>query len=121
MDGEFEKLKDIMPTVECNTTTAKEHVSKVEHLIRTGKELIRGLIGMLPFDNIQQHMKIKFVYCIVLWLNAFLMKTGVLTPYSLWELLLVHWRLDYNDHYWVLTGTFCKVHDEPSPSNTMVP
>jgi hypothetical protein len=31
MDGEFEKLKDILPMVECNTTAAKEHVSKAEH------------------------------------------------------------------------------------------
>jgi hypothetical protein len=28
MDVEFEKLKDIMVTVECNTMAAKEHVSK---------------------------------------------------------------------------------------------
>jgi hypothetical protein len=28
MDGEFEKVKGLMPMVECNTTTAKEHVSK---------------------------------------------------------------------------------------------
>jgi hypothetical protein len=28
MDGEFEKIKDVLPTVECNTTAAKEHVSK---------------------------------------------------------------------------------------------
>jgi hypothetical protein len=27
MDGEFEELKNILPTVECNTTVAKEHVS----------------------------------------------------------------------------------------------
>jgi hypothetical protein len=27
MDGEFEKLEPIMPTIECNTTAAKEHVS----------------------------------------------------------------------------------------------
>jgi hypothetical protein len=26
MDGEFEKLKPLMPSVECNTTAAKEHV-----------------------------------------------------------------------------------------------
>ncbi len=33
MDEEFEKLKPIMPTIECNTTAAKELVSKVEHTI----------------------------------------------------------------------------------------
>jgi hypothetical protein len=38
MDGEFEKVKGLMPTVECNTTTAKEHVSKAEQSIRTVKE-----------------------------------------------------------------------------------
>ncbi len=30
MDGEFEKVKGLMPTVECNTTAAKEHISKAE-------------------------------------------------------------------------------------------
>ena len=38
MDGEFEKVKGLMPTVECNTTTAKEHVREAEGSIRTMKE-----------------------------------------------------------------------------------
>jgi hypothetical protein len=52
MDREFEKLRNIMPTIECNTTAAKEHLSKAECLIRTVKEQIWGLIGMLPFNYI---------------------------------------------------------------------
>jgi hypothetical protein len=43
MDGEFEKIKELMPTVEC----------------------------------IPQRMKIEFICFIVLWLNAFLVKTGI--------------------------------------------
>lgn len=35
MDGEFEKVKNKLPLVVCNTTAAKEHVSEVEHSIRT--------------------------------------------------------------------------------------
>ncbi len=120
MDGEFEKLKDILPTIECNTTAAKEHVSEAECSIRTVKERMQGLIGKLPFDNIPWRMKIKFVYFIVLWLNAFPVKMGVLAIYSPWE-LLVHWCLDYKKHCRVLPGTYCKVHDKPLPSNTMVP
>ncbi len=58
MDGEFEKLKNILPKVECNTTAAKEHVSKAERSIRTVKERTRGLIGTLPFNNIPWRMKI---------------------------------------------------------------
>jgi hypothetical protein len=38
MDGEFEKVKGLMPTVECNTTAVKEHVSKAERSIRTVQE-----------------------------------------------------------------------------------
>jgi len=38
MGGEFEKLKPLMPSVECNTTVAKEHVSEAERTIRTLKE-----------------------------------------------------------------------------------
>jgi hypothetical protein len=38
MDGEFEKVKGLMPTVECNTTVAKERVSEAERSIRTVKE-----------------------------------------------------------------------------------
>ncbi len=30
MDGEFEKVKDELPSLICNTTAAKEHVSDVE-------------------------------------------------------------------------------------------
>jgi hypothetical protein len=120
MDGGFEKLKNTLPTVECNTTAAKEHVSKAEGSIRTVKEKTRGLIGMLPFNNIPQRIKIKFVYFIVLWLNTFPVKTGVLLIYSPRE-LLVHWHLDYKKQCRVLPGTYCEVHDKPLPSNMMAP
>jgi hypothetical protein len=38
MDREFEKVKDCLPNVECNTTAAKEHVSKAKRTIQTIKE-----------------------------------------------------------------------------------
>jgi hypothetical protein len=47
-------------------------------------------------------------------------KTDVLSIYSPRE-LLVHWCLDYKKHCRVLPGTYCKVQDNPLPSNTMVP
>jgi hypothetical protein len=45
MDGEFEKVRDLILRVECNTTAAKEHVSKAERTIWTVKEQMRGLLG----------------------------------------------------------------------------
>jgi hypothetical protein len=49
MDGKFEKVKNELPLVVCNTTSAKEHVSKAERSICTIKERMRGIVGMLPF------------------------------------------------------------------------
>ncbi len=88
MDGEFEKLKPILPNVECNTTAVKEHVSEAERAIQTVKERTRGLLATLPFLNIPRRTKIKFVYFMVLWLNPFPVKMGISTQYSPWELLV---------------------------------
>jgi hypothetical protein len=95
MDGKFEKVQDLIPRVECNTTAAKEHVSKAERAIRTIKERMRGLVATLPFQHISRRMKIEFVYFMVLWLNAFPVKNGILAVYSPRE-LLVQWRMDYS-------------------------
>ena len=64
-------------------------------------------------------MKIKFVYFIVLWLDAFTIKSGISLIYSPWE-LLVCWKLDYKKPCQVLPGSYCEVHDEAVPTNTMV-
>ena len=109
-----------MPLVVCNTTAAKEHVSKVERSIRMIKEHTRGIVGMLPFEFIPRRLKMEFIYFVVLWLNAFPAKSGISATYSPRE-LLVRWKLDYKKHCRVLPGTYCKTHDEPVPSNTMKP
>ena len=72
-------------------TAAKEHVSEAERTIRTIKERTRGLLATLPFSHIPRRMKIEFVYFIVLWLNAFPIKSGISSTFSPRE-LLVRWR-----------------------------
>ncbi len=120
MDGEFEKVQDLIPRIECNTTAAKEHISEAEWASRTIKEQARGLVATLPFQHIPRRMKIEFAYFMVLWLNAFPVKNGILAVYSPRE-MLVRWRMDYSKHCRVLPGTYCEVHDEPSSLNTMTP
>jgi hypothetical protein len=120
MDGEFEKVRYLIPRVECNTMAAKDHVSEAERTIRTIKEWTRGLLATLPFQYIPRRMKIEFVYFMVLWLNVFPVKDGILAVYSPRE-LLVRWQTDYSKHCRVLPGMYCEVHDEPSPLNTMTP
>jgi hypothetical protein len=91
MDGELEKIKNFMATVECNTTAAKEHVSKAERTIQMINEQTRGLITALPFRYIPRRMKIEFIYFKVLRLNTFLVKTGVSATYLLRKLLVRWW------------------------------
>ncbi len=83
MDGEFEKVKNCMQNIECNTTAAKEHVSEAERAIRRFKEWVQGLIMTLPFKDIPRWMKIKFIYFVVLLLNVFPVKNGILAMSSL--------------------------------------
>ena len=56
----------------------------------------------------------------VLWMNAFLVKPGVSNKISLRELLL-RWRRNYKKHCRVEPGTYYEVHNEPTPTNTMMP
>ena len=58
MDGEFENLKLVMPSIECNKTVAKEHASEAKRTIRTLKEQIRGPVATLPFKCMPRWMKI---------------------------------------------------------------
>jgi len=62
MDGEFEKIKSPMPSIECNMIAAKEHVSEAERMIQMVKERIRGLLTTLPFSHVPKRMKIEFVF-----------------------------------------------------------
>jgi hypothetical protein len=94
MDREFKKIKPLLPTLECNTMVAKEHVSKAECTIRTLKERTRGLLATLLFLHVPKRMKIEFVYFIVLWLNAFPVKTRISAVYLPRELPVRCW-LDY--------------------------
>ncbi len=92
------KLKVFCKNVECtNTTAAKEHMSEAELMIQTIKERTRGLLATLPFKHIPQRMKFEFIYFIMLWLNAFSVKSGISSTFSPRE-LLVCWKLDYKKH-----------------------
>ena len=42
MDGEFEKIKDLVPRLECNTTAAKEHMSEAERGSKRSKNTQGG-------------------------------------------------------------------------------
>ena len=104
----------------CNTTAASEHVTDVERKIWVVKERTRGTMATLPFKHVPRRMKIELVYFGVFWLNAFPTKSGVSRQFSPRE-LVPRLKADYAKHCRVLFGSYCEVHDEPSPSNSMKP
>jgi hypothetical protein len=63
-------------------------------------------------------MKIDFVYFMVLWMNAFPVKSGISQTFLPQE-LLVWWQLDYKKKCCVPPGTYCEIHDKPVPINIM--
>ena len=63
---------------------------------------------------------IELIYHVVLWLNAFPSKSGVLELLSPRELVLRH-RLDFTKYCRAPFGSYCKTHEEPSPTNYMAP
>ena len=93
-------------------------MSEAKQTIRMVKERTQGLLATLPFTHIPKRMKTEFMYFMILWMNAFPVKSGILQTILPRELLMRR-RLDYKKHCRVLPGTFCEVHDEPMPTNTI--
>ncbi len=119
MDNEFEKLQNLVPILAIDTTAAKEHVPEVERKIRLIKEWGWGILNTLPFKKIPRLMQNELVYHMVLWLNAFPANSGVSETLSPCEIVYWH-KLDFAKHCKSPFGTYCEVHDELAPMNTMV-
>ncbi|KAL7460774.1 hypothetical protein ACHAXS_001215, partial [Conticribra weissflogii] len=118
MDGEFEKIKPLLPEVLVNTTSAGEHVGDIERHIRTIKERARGIMCTLPYKRMLARMVVELVYFCVMWLNAVPSKNGVSKDYSPRE-IVVRQKLNYKNHCCVPFGAYCEVFEDRERTNTM--
>ncbi len=119
MDNEFEKVRVLILILVVNTTAAKEHMPEVERRIRLIKEGGRGILNTLLMKKMPQIILIELIYYVVLWLNAFQTKSGV-SKMLLPRKIVYRHKLDFTKHCKTQFGTYCKAHDEPTPTNTMV-
>jgi hypothetical protein len=72
MDGEFVPLKHELASrgIVLNTTSANEHVPKIERQIRVIKEHVRVTRHTLPFKVLPLTMLIELVCSSIQWINA---------------------------------------------------
>jgi hypothetical protein len=75
------------------------------------KEHGRGILNTLPYKKIPQLMLIELIYHVVLWLNAFLMKSGVSKTF-LPQAIVYHHKLDFVKHCKVLFESYCEAHKD---------
>lgn len=62
-------------------------------------------LNTLPFKKMPQLMLVELIYHVVLWLNAFPMKSGVSTTLSPREMVLRQ-KLDFRKHCHTLFGSY---------------
>jgi hypothetical protein len=94
MDNKFESLRNLVLIIAINITAAREQVPEIKCRIRLMKECGRGILNTLPYKKIPQLMLIELIYHVVMWLNAFPMKSGV-SKTLLPQEIVYHHKLDF--------------------------
>jgi hypothetical protein len=119
MDGEFVPLKRELASrgIALNTTSANEHVPKIERQIRVIKERVRATRHTLSIKVLPLTMLIELVCSSILWINAFPSKGGVSTNLSPRN-IMTGIQFDCNKHCQLQFGSYVQAHQEPDPANT---
>ena len=118
MDQEFDKVEELIPQVECNTTAAREHVGDIERQHRTIKERARTVRSSLPFTYLPKDIVIHLVYFACFWLNAFPHPKGISANMSPREIVTrkpVSWKL----HARACFGSYVEGHEDPDITNNV--
>jgi hypothetical protein len=97
MDMEFEKLRDKLPNVILNTTSAQEHMGEIKRKIQVVKERARSMINILPYKLLPKIVIIKLMHFCVMWMNSFPVKSGISEKWSPREIMSRH-KLDAKMH-----------------------
>jgi len=93
-------------------------VAEIERWIRTIKERAQCALATMPFRRLPNMILIHLLYFLTMWLNNFPSKMGISSIYCPRE-LLNRSCLSASKHCRAEFGTYRKVHEEPSPFNTM--
>ena len=103
---------------EMNISAPNEHVPEVERNIKLIKERLRSTLAGMPYKKIPKNFKRELVLTCVSMLNVVPSEASVSESLSPMELLTGR-SLDYNKHCKLALGSYCLVHEEPLPRNSM--
>ena len=102
MDGEFEKIRNLMknngalqPSL-LNTTLADEHVLEIERRIRVIKEQVCAEKASLPYVYYPTVMVVDLISFVVTWMNAFPIVSGIHS--MLLHTIMIGTNLTYDKH-----------------------
>ena len=120
-DGKFAPLQADMVELpgapRLNLASANEHEPFVERRIRVINERIRSIRHSLPFRAIPKTMTTYMVFYVVKLLNYFPAKGGISDQYS--PKAILSGKLVHIKYYTMPFGTYCQVHEEVAPRNSM--
>ena len=77
-------------------------------------------MATLPFTYLPQQIIINLVQFVVMWLNALPKQSRISRRWSPQGLVCCH-QLDVNKHRKTPFGSYCEVHEELQPTNSMIP
>ena len=120
-DNEFGPLKERIRKdagAELNLSSPNEHVPEVERNIRLIKERLRSMLAGMPYGRIPTNFKRELILTCASMLNVIPREAGVSNTLSPMELLTGR-SLDYKKHCVLAPGTYCLVHEEHLPRNSM--
>ena len=86
MYKEFDAVKENLPFLEVNTKAAREHVAEIECELWQVKDRVRFTSSEFPFQFIPTMILIYIFYNLCLWMNAFLIQSGITGGFSPREL-----------------------------------
>ena len=120
-DNEFGPLKARIREeggADLNLAAPNEHVPEIERNIRIIKERLRCTLTGMPYKKVPRNFKRELVLSCTTMLNTVPREAGASDTLSPMELLTGR-TLDFNRHCKLAPGTYCLVHEENTPTNTM--
>ena len=107
MDKDFDAVKYHLPLLEVNTTAVREHITEIERELKQVKERVRCTSSKFPFQFIPTMVLIYTVYNVCLWMNAFLLQSGITGGLSPGE-LVTGLIINFSKHCTVDVGAYVK-------------